>query len=320
MREKNTSTAPILPRQKPTEKLTLNDQNIRALPNAEPGKRYDFWDTVLPGFGVRVTDSGSKSFILSAKLPGDRNTSRLTIGKVGQVGLAAARIEARKWLEQISHGNHPKAVEQEHRLSKEQEARAAAERTFRAIAELYLATGLDNVTDKTRGEVSRNIRVLFIAPWGDRPFAAITARDVSGAIIALKATKPGAARVALSHIKTLFNWAANGGFIAASPAASISSNKLLGKPNKGERILDDAEMKAVWNAAAELGYPLGPLYMLLILTGCRLSEVLDGHRREIDMADRIWTIPAERMKGGKPHVIPLTDMMLAVLDRAAALQ
>ena len=51
-------------------KKTLNDQMIAGLKAAPKGKRDDIWDITVPGFGVRITDTGSKNFILSAKLPG----------------------------------------------------------------------------------------------------------------------------------------------------------------------------------------------------------------------------------------------------------
>jgi integrase len=56
------------------------------------------------------------------------------------------------------------------------------------------------------------------------------------------------------------------------------------------------------------------MYRLLMLSGLRRNEVAEAQWREFDLKKKIWTIPAERMKGGAAHVVPLTDEMLALLS------
>ena len=62
-----------------------------------------------------------------------------------------------------------------------------------------------------------------------------------------------------------------------------------------------------------LGYPYGPVVRLMILTGQREREVSDMRWSEIDFDKKLWTIPAERMKGKRAHVIPLAPEALALL-------
>src|SRR5262249_22130569 len=73
-----------------------------------------------------------------------------------------------------------------------------------------------------------------------------------------------------------------------------------------------------------LGYPYGPLYRMLLLTGLRLSEVSEASWDEFDFEQLVWTIPAARMKKtgseAKPHMVPLTAAMLDVLDRLPPLE
>jgi integrase len=90
-------------------------------------------------------------------------------------------------------------------------------------------------------------------------------------------------------------------------------SKIIGVKEPRTRILSDDELRALWRAAHQLGYPLGPLVQLLMLTGQRRSEVAGARWREIDLDKRLWSIPHERMKAGAAHVVPLTDDAIAVL-------
>jgi integrase len=72
-------------------------------------------------------------------------------------------------------------------------------------------------------------------------------------------------------------------------------------------------MGALWTVSNEIGYPYGPLYRLLMLTGLRKVEAAKATWQEFDLRRGIWTIPASRMKGGVPHLVPLSDEAVALL-------
>lgn len=132
-------------------------------------------------------------------------------------------------------------------------------------------------------------------------------------------TAPVQARNLLTDIKRLFAWALDEGTygLAASPCADIKPGPLFGEKKTGERALTELEMFALWRAATRLPFPYGQIYQLLALTALRLNEVVDASWPEFDFGKRLWTIPAARMKGkngkAKPHVVPLTQPILAVL-------
>src|SRR5262249_11757598 len=89
---------------------------------------------------------------------------------------------------------------------------------------------------------------------------------------------------------------------------------LIGKKTQRTRVLSDAELRAAWIGAQRLGYPYGPLFQLLMLTGQRKSEVAEMRWSEIgDLAKKLWTIPPERMKADAAHLVPLADDAVAVL-------
>ncbi|MCK1977742.1 tyrosine-type recombinase/integrase, partial [Jeotgalicoccus huakuii] len=77
--------------------------------------------------------------------------------------------------------------------------------------------------------------------------------------------------------------------------------------------MNDAELFAYWRATKRLGYPYGPLFRLLVLTGQRKSEVAEAVKSEFDKKAKLWTIPAARMKAENAHTVPLTASVLTVL-------
>jgi integrase len=119
----------------------------------------------------------------------------------------------------------------------------------------------------------------------------------------------------LGHVRRLYNWAIGQHVygIESSPCDRLKPKDIIGKKVERTRILNDAELRAAWKAADRIGYPYGPLFKLLILSGQRKSEVAEAQWSEIDITKKIWTIPAGRMKARAAHAVPLSDDAIAVL-------
>jgi integrase len=83
--------------------------------------------------------------------------------------------------------------------------------------------------------------------------------------------------------------------------------------NRGSRVLSDDELRLIWKASDALNYPFPELTKLLILTMQRRSEVAGICRSEVDVAGKLWTLPAARAKNGEEHEVPLSDAALAIL-------
>jgi hypothetical protein len=88
-------------------KRTLNDRTLKALKPAPKGETYDVMDAVVPGFGVRVSEAGRRTFILVARFGGARNPTRRALGEYGALTLAQGREKARDWLELIRRALTP---------------------------------------------------------------------------------------------------------------------------------------------------------------------------------------------------------------------
>jgi integrase len=80
-----------------------------------------------------------------------------------------------------------------------------------------------------------------------------------------------------------------------------------------DRVLSEEELRKIWQAAGKMGYPFGPVFQLLVLTGQRRDEVAKLRRSELDEANRVWSFQGARAKNHKAHVVHLSAQSLAVL-------
>ena len=326
------------------ERINLTDRKLKSLKAADRKRadnhgHYDTWDAVVPGLGVRTSSSGRKTFVLMTRYPGSSSPTRRALGVYGELTLEKARLKARDWLELIRKGINPATAEEEARQA---ELRQRAN-TFASVVEDYLrleVIGHDPTKPRQRqaAEAERILRRIFVAIWGERPIASILRRDVLPVIESVRdngtaatlaaygkngkaerAPAPVQARNLLAYLKAFFNWAIERDTygLESSPCEHLKATRIIGDRRAEDRTLNDAELFAFWRATARMGYPYGPAYRLLLLSGLRLNEVADATWSEFDLAKGIWTIPAARMKGknskARPHSVPLTADILAIL-------
>ena len=272
--------------------MRLTDKGIAALPAAPAGKRLEIWDDLVAGFGVRVTDTGHKTFVAYARFRGV--PSRRTIGVVGKIKLADARADARWMLEAALRGEDPAA-----------DARDARANTFGAALEQYITKHVRK--QKRAKDTERELRNYLLAAWERRPLDKIDKKDVVKLVERIAAR--GAERQAhniFGLARTFFAWALETDRVKASPCAGLKPRRLIGEKRVRTRVLDDAELAAVWQAAAKTSYPIGPYYRLLLLTGARKTEAGGATWSEFDLDAGTWTVPEARFKSGVTHRIPLS--------------
>ena len=130
----------------------------------------------------------------------------------------------------------------------------------------------------------------------------------------MKRGAPYQAHNALGYLRRLFNWAigTHEFGITASPVERLSPKDLIGKREARERVLTDAELRAVWEAADSMGFPTGPDSAA---DPDRTARARSGRHGVVgDRFDRaLWVIPAIRMKGDRAHQVPLCTDALALL-------
>jgi integrase len=290
----------------------LTDRFIKSRKPAPAGKRDDYPDAIVPGLALRVTERGHKSFVLIARYPlQPKNPTRRALGDYGAITLEQGREKARAWLEMIGKGIDPK-VEEERQKATAQRRQA---NTFAAVAGDFLDRHAGKLAKSA--EAKRIVEQEFIKRWGARPVTDIAPQEVSAAIRAIvKRGAPYQAHNAFGYLRKLYTWAIGTGEygLDTSPLERLRPTELIGAREARTHTLTDAELRAVWEAADRMGYPYGPVFRLLILTGQREREVAEMSWSEVDPERRLWTIPAERMKGDRAHEVPLSPTAVALLE------
>lgn len=280
----------------------LTTRAVDAL-KADPDKRIEVPDPALSGLYLVIQKSGAKSWALRYRFGG--KPSKLTLGRWPIMGVAEARGAATDALEEIHHGRNPA----EAKKAAKAEASADTDRDrLSNVIDLFMKR---HASRNRRGDdVLAMFRREIMDKWGDRDIHSITKRDVIEVLDGVvDRGSPVTANRLRAHLNTLFNWAKGRDVIEANPLDGI---KPPAPEKPRNRVLTDDEIRLFWNACDGLGYPFGPIYRLLLLTGQRLREVAEMSWREVD--GDIWTLPDARSKNADQHTVPLSAEALAVLE------
>jgi integrase len=302
----------------------LTDRSIKALKPAPKGERYDAKDGLIPAFGLRINDKAVKTFILTKRLPGASQPTRLPLGDYDPVAfnLKAGRGKARKWIELIDAGKDPRDVEKEARKAEEAKRLAAERETqagFSSVLEIFIAECASKL--RTGKAIAVRLRNEAAAVWRDRSVHSIDPDDVRDLIIRIKKRPaPENARSVLDALRIMAHWLVeeverDKPYRMKVPfTTGIRPAKLIGKKKVGSRVLTDPELCGLWTATQKLDYPVGAMTRMLLLTGCRLREVSDASWSEFK-DDCVWIIPPERFKSETKHRVAITEDLRALLDR-----
>ena len=112
-----------------------------------------------------------------------------------------------------------------------------------------------------------------------------------------------------SHLHRLFRWSVGRGILGTNPVADLPKP---GSAVKRDRVLTDAELATIWQAAEQTAWPFGPAVQLLVLSAARRDEV--GSLRWAEVHGDEIRIPAERSKSGEPRIIPLSPAAMKLIS------
>jgi integrase len=275
------------------------------------GRRVAAWSLM-----VRVTGEGGVTK-RGLKKKGER--TRISLGEYPTVSLAAARASANTYLEQANRGVSPaKALEA---------SATAGGLTVRALGEKFLT---DYVLMKELRSVVNYERALTVHVYpriGDKLADLLTRemmREMLKAILIKQPRGQGsrdrprggkeAARTVLTVVRKMLNWGMREKLIKKqdNPMSGMEDN--LPKKKRREVVLSLEEVRVAWRAAGTLGYPFGPIYRLIMLTGCRPSECAECLPSHVDLKQTLLVVPADVYKSDHVHVVPLVPEAVTILD------
>jgi integrase len=278
--------------------LTGNEQ----LPK---GKRDDLLsDAVLPGLWLRLRAGSNgrtiRNWCIVYRV--GRSSRRFVIGSADILSAKQARDQARKKLAEVVLGGDPQQKKAEERR----------QGSLREVVEFYIAAKTPVWRERTRRMQSGYLRGPHFKPLHLLPVAKIGRADVAACVT--KITTAHSASIALrarAALSAMFVWALGEGLCEINPV--VGTNVPGGGAKSRDRVLSDAELRAVWLAAGDDAY--GSILKLLILTGCRRQEIGGMTREELDRDAGCWTLPPQRAKNGNELVLPLPAMAWEIIDR-----
>ena len=161
-------------------------------------------------------------------------------------------------------------------------------------------------------ETERLLRRELVPRWRRRPLASLTRADIGDALDEIVARgAPVVANRTLAAARKMLNWCVERGKIGSSPAAGIGAPA---KSTNRDRVLDDHELRAIWQACDQLGWPWAPFLRLLIVTAQRREEVAHMAWPDVSLERRLWILPRELTKADRAHEVPLSDLALEIID------
>jgi integrase len=271
----------------------------KLIENLQPriDRRYEVRDLLLPGFGVRISVNGKKSWFAVARINGRQ--VRHTIGNYPTVTLGEAREAARLILKDIQLGLYAPA-------------KAAPEATPATLAQMISLFIEIYAKPKNRGWKAVQATFRKFAPIDHMPIGDITRADIVKVLDGIAANgTPIAANRAMSAIKKLFAWSLDRGVISVHPLLGL---RKPGVERSRDRVLTDEELATFWRATDKLGFPFGPAFQIMALTGQRRGEIASMRWSHINFSEAVWTIPANIAKNGRAHEVPLSTTVLEIIQ------
>ena len=260
-------------------RIALTDRKCAAL--RPKVNRFEVMDVIARGLGIRVSPTGTRIWFYKGRFPPSTHPVRRSIGEFPPVTLEQARAVARQWQIAIKQGIDPQKREAEQRAAAVAAAEREREGSFAMVAEQFVNSHVSKLA-RSRG-VELIVQNELLSRWHDRQITDITRRDIIAMVEEIADRAPGQASVTFATCRSLFNWAVDRDLLTASPCDRVKPAKLIGSRGERSRVLNDSEIKALWEAAGVLGFPYGSIYKLLVLTGCRKTEVGLARWGEFDL-------------------------------------
>lgn len=271
------------------------------------------------GLTLQITKAGVKSWLF--RYMRDGKAHGMGLGPLHTVTLAEARVKALEARKLLLDGQCPLEIK------KQQRTAAALERarmiTFDQCATAYIAAHKSSWKNAKHVDQWTNTLEAYASPiFGKYPVAEVDTALVVKCLSPIWESKNETASRLRGRIESVLGWATTSGYRTGENPARWKGHleNLLANISKNARIKNHPSLP--WQQISHFMVDLktregaaARAVELAILTACRSGEVRGARWSEFDLEDKIWTIPAARMKAGREHQVPLSQEALAVLKR-----
>ncbi|EPM4147180.1 integrase [Klebsiella pneumoniae] len=289
-----------------TRPLT-NNEILKAKPHEKDFTLHDG-----DGLFLLVKTTGKKLWRFRYQRPGSSSRTNLSLGSYPALTLAAARQIRDQHLTTLAQGTDPQ--QQQEQVSEQRQIELDS--IFSTVAENWFQLKSKSVTEDYAKDIWRSLDKDVFPAIGSIPVQEIKARTI------VEALEPIKARGALETVRRLVQrvneimiYAVNTGLIDANPASGVGM--AFEKPKKQNMpTLRPEELPKLMRSLvmSNLSVPTRCLIEWQLLTLVRPSEASGARWAEIDLDAKLWTIPAERMKAKREHIVPLSQQALDILE------
>jgi integrase len=255
--------------------------------------RHVLWDAEVRGLGLRVLPSGRKVFVLRYRPATSRTKRLMTLGEYGALTVPAARKLAEKHKGDVAKGKDPLETKQE----------ALRGDLMKDLAEAFITREVKH--KKSAAEMERRIRKHIIPKLGRKRCKDVSTADCSKLHYAIGDTAPEEANAVRTVLHRVFEMGRKWGYTVAGRANPVAEVEPFAHHPR-DRFADAEELPALWRAIeAEDDEHIRAVFKLILLTGCRKSEILSRTWRDVNLTRRELRLPDT--KNDEPQTVALGD-------------
>lgn len=291
---------------KSTKSLTNKE-----ISNAKPKKKeYTIFDG--NGLRVRVKPNGTKTWLFNYTRPSNGKRANMTLGSYPSLPLTSARKLALEAIEDLEKGIDPQVKKKNKKATEKQKAQS----TLEGLVDSWIVVKSTTVSEKTITNIQRSLRLHLLPQLGKTPVTELTAPLVIETLHPLQAKGHlETLRRICQRINEIMSFAQNKELIVHNPLSKIHSAflKPITHNMKTIRTEELPELMRALSKGRVLHTTRGMIEWQLH-TMTRPSETAHARWDEINWEEKLWIIPAERMKKRRDHIVPLTNQTLRILD------
>lgn len=280
-------------------------------------------DGMQPGLNLQITPGQnglSRSWVFRYTSPTTKKRREMGLGAVDARSLADARELAGSLRLQVLNGSDPMDIRDADR--REQQLARAKQLTFKEAASQCIAAKEHEWRNaKHAAQWASSLETYAYPVIGSSLVAEITIDDVLRLLEPIWTTKTETATRVRQRIETVMDWCKARKLVSGDNPASLKGGlgQLLPKASKVAKVQHHAALPYTdvhtFVQALRSKKGISPRALeFLVLTAARSGEVLGAKRNEFDLTTNVWTIPADRMKAGKEHRIPLCTRAREIVD------